>query len=440
MTAVSSFQTGRTGRAAALLAALPVWLVATAAAAQGLPTEALLRQALQQSPAADAATAEWRAGQAQAAQTRLGPNDWVLRAGIARRSERGGDVFAEREIGIERTLRWGAKAAQDAGLADQGLRLATLRRQAAWQDSADALLAQWFDARRDAQAAAHQRQQAQLAQAQVAALQRRVAAGDAAALLLRQAEGEAARTGAALAAAEQRAATSRQALLQQHPVLAAAWPGDGATPVESAANTANTADSDTAADASPAAVADRTTQVLARHPALAAARAELDLLRQQLRRLEADRQPDPTLGVRIAQERGGAERVLGLSVSLPFGPALRDSRVQAGSAALAAGEARLRALQQQAETEARRLAAAPDQAAQVLQRLQAAAAAAHTSATLTARAQAAGEATLAELLQQQRAAGDSALAADLAATDVQQARARLRLALQQWLAPPAGLP
>ena len=88
---------------------------------------------------------------------------------------------------------------------------------------------------------------------------------------------------------------------------------------------------------------------------------------------------DPTLGLRFAQERGGAERVLGLSVSLPFGAAVRDARVQAGSAALAGAEARLRGLQQQCQ------------------------------------------------------AGDSRLAADLAAIDLQQARARLLLARQHLL-------
>lgn len=49
---------------------------------------------------------------------------------------------------------------------------------------------------------------------------------------------------------------------------------------------------------------------------------------------------------------------------------------------------------------------------------------------------------MAELLQQQRQAGDNALAADLAATDLRQARANLQLALQQLLpaAPTSAAP
>lgn len=414
-----------------LLAGLPLWAAAQSLGADGLPAEALLRQALQQSPDADAASASLAADQAQARLLRLGPNDWVLRAGIAQRSERGGPSFQEREIGVERTLRWGSKPQQDQALADQTLRLAGLRQQLAWRDAADALLLQWFDARRDQQAVWHQQRQSQLAQAQVTALQRRVAAGDAAALLLRQAEGELARTSAALASAEQRATSSRQALLRQHPALAAAWP---AAPLPQAGP--DHPQPDALSEPQAQAQAQLQAQLQAAHPLLAVAQAELVLARLQLRRLEADRSADPTLGLRFAQERGGAERVLGLSVSLPFGTAVRDSRVQAGSAALAGAEARLRGLQLQVATEVERLVAAPGQAGVVLQRLQGAAQAADTSERLTGRAQGAGEATLAELLQQQRLAGDSRLAADLAAIDLQQARARLLLARQRLL--PAG--
>lgn len=343
----------RVARAAALLlGGLPLWLAAQTLPASGLPPEPLLRQALLQAPEAEAADASQRADQALADQLRLGPNDWVLRTGLARRSERGGAGFNEREIALERTLRWGSKPAQDAALADQVLRLAALRQQAAWHDSASALLARWFDALRDQQAAWHQQQQLQLARAQLATLQRRVAAGDAAALQLRQAEGELARTEAAEASAAQRAGNSRQALLRQHPPLAPAWPAAPATATAAGSSA-------TPADAGMQAGPDADTlvvQLLARHPLLAAAQAELALARLQLRRLEADRSADPTVGLRFAQERGGAERVLGLTVSMPFGSALRDSRVQGGSAALAAAEARVRGLQLQAAADAQRLA------------------------------------------------------------------------------------
>ena len=178
-------------------------------------------------------------------------------------------------------------------------------------------------------------------------------------------------------------------------------------------------------------------QVLLQHPALAAAQAQATLARLQLGRLEADRRPDPTVALRFAQERGGAEQVLGLTVAIPFGSALRDQRVQAGAAAWSAAQAQVRALQAQLAADADRIAAAPAQASHVAGRLQAAAQAAQTSARLTERAQAAGEATLAELLQQHRQAGDAALAAALAQVDALEAQARLALALQQLLPAPA---
>lgn len=429
---------------ALMLAAFPLWLAAQTPLAAGspglagLPPEAQLRAALLQAPETAAADAGQRAEQALATQMRLGPHDWVLRAGLARRSERGGPSFQEREIALERTLRWGSKPAQDAALAEQTLRLAQLRLQAAWQASAAGLLSQWFDALRDQQTALHQQQQVQLAAAQVAALQRRVAAGDAAALLLRQADGELARTSAAQASAEQRATASRQALLRRYPSLAAAWPAASQGSTVTGAGTVTAGSPTAATDPTLDTTLDTTAdQVLARHPVLAVAQGELALARLQLRRLEADRQGDPTLGLRFAQERGGAERVLGLTVSMPFGGPLRESRVQGGLAAWAGAEASLRGVQQQLAAEAARLAAAPDQAATVLQRLQAAARAADLSAQLTQRAQAAGEATLAELLQQRRQAGDAALAAALADIDLLQARAQLQLALHQLLPAPS---
>jgi len=410
--------------AACLLAGAPGW--AAAQAGDGLPPEPVLRQALQQAPQAAAADAAWQAGQSAAEQTRLSPYDWVLRAGLQRRSEREGARFAEREIALERTLRWGGKAALDGRLADQSLALATLQRRLAWHEAAQALLATWFDTLRDAQAAAHHQAQLALAEAQLAALRRRVAAGDAPLLAQRQAEGERDRSAAALASAAQRADASRQALLQAYPGLAPHLPAPG-TGLAGPAALPDAPPVDAGGEAA------LVRQIVDQHPALAEARGQTALARLQLSRVQADRQADPTLGLRFAQERGGAERVLGLTVSLPFGTAARDQRARSGEAALALAEAQLRVLQARLESDAARLAAAPARHRLIHDRLQAAAAAADTSARLTERAQVAGEATLADLLQQRRQAGEAALAAGLARLDALEAQARLRLALQPWL-------
>lgn len=410
-----------------LVAALPLLALAQtrpeAAADLGLPPEAALQQALLQAPQAATASAAWRAESATARQLRLGPYDWVLRAGLQRRSERAGDSFAEREINLERTLRWGDKPALDSRLADQTLALATLQRRLAWQDAALALLGTWFELQRDAQALAHQQTQLVLAEAQLASLRRRVAAGDAPLLAQRLAEGERERTAAALAVAEQRAAGSRQALLYSHPALAPHLPAAGA-----ALATLPVAD-DRPADS-------LARQIIEHHPAGAAAAAQVALARLQLSRLQAERRPDPTVGLRLAQERGGAERVMGVTLSLPFGAAQRDARVQSGEATLALAEAQQQDWQARLATEAQRLAAAPARNLLVHARLQAAASAAETSARLTERAQAAGEATLAEALQLRRQAAEAALAADLARVDALEAQARLRVALQGLLPAP----
>lgn len=414
----------------ALAALLLCTAVAQAApAAEGLPGEALLRQALLAAPSTGLADAQWRAEQAGAALVRQGPYDWVLRAGLQRRDERAGARFAEREVAIERTWRWGNKAALDGQMADQALALAGHTRQLAWQDAAGSLLGLWFDAQREQRAAWHQQAQLGLAEAQVAAVRRRVAAGDAPLLALRQAEGEAERTAAAQASAAQRAQASALRLTGRYPLLAEAW---------SAASQEDPPGPRPALALPPSGAPLATPGPQeARSPALAAAQAQVALARLAQQRAQADRSADPTLGLRLAQERGGAERVLGLTVSIPFGTAARDQRVQLAAAAQAVAQAQLAELQTRLQTEARQLADAPERARLVHTRLQAAAQAAETSVRLTERAHAAGEAPLAELLQQRRLASDAALALALSRIDVLEAQARLALSTQHLLAAPA---
>ena len=412
--------------AAATLAAT----VAPAAGAQGVAAvpalpEAALRAALLAAPGQAAAEARQALGSAEAAQRRADPYEWVARAGVQRRSEAAGTTH-DRELALERTLRWGDKPALDRRLGDQTAALAALQRRQAWHEDAGQLLAAWFELARDARSLAHQRAQLQLADEQLQAVRRRVAAGDAAVLEQRQAEGEREAAAAALARAGQRWAAGAQALRLSHPALAGALPDPDAAPTPEAAASPLEAGPDEALAA----------QIVARHPALAVADAERDLARLQQQRVAADRVADPTVGLRMAQERSGAERVLGLTLSLPLGGEARDRRLALEAAQAALAERQAEALRRRVATDAARTAADPARLAQVQARLQAAAEAARASARLTERARAAGEATLGELLQQRRLAGEAALAAALAAIDAQEARARLQLALQQLLPPP----
>ena len=65
------------------------------------------------------------------------------------------------------------------------------------------------------------------------------------------------------------------------------------------------------------------------HPQWRLARLEAEAAEAQARLAEAERQPDPTVGVQLGRERSGAERILGVNVSWPLGSAARSLQSQA---------------------------------------------------------------------------------------------------------------
>ena len=381
-----------------------------------LPAEAPVRDVLTQSPAVHAADAGIAGAQARARRLAVGPYEWNARAAIDHRRERGGDRFMEQEIGLERTLRWPGKAEADQRLGEQTRRVGELARADAWHEAARMLLADWFEALREARAATVWRAQAELAAQQADTVRKRQRAGDAARLDTLAADAEQARTEGAAARAAGLAAALAEALARRYPGLPPLprTEATAAQPLPAALNAAQWVE-----------------RILADNHELELAQANAALARQQAERARLDRRGDPTVGMRVARERDGQERVFGVYASLPLGSAGREADLAAALADADKAEQQALLARRRIEADTWRLASLDQAVRADWERQAAARLATQQSAELMARAYSLGEASLAEVLQARRLALDAALATDAAWLDALQSRARLLLDTHQ---------
>jgi len=376
-----------------------------------LPPEAAARQAL-------AALPELRLGGlnqelAGAERDRLiaGPHEWVASAGLARRSIRDSDErFREEEAGLERTLRWFGKADQDRAIGDQGVTLAASQRADLWHEAGRALMRDWYAALTARAAEARLAEQHALVQRLKQVAERRVKAGDGAALEVMQADTELRRSAALLEQA-------RLDVVQAGSLLATTYAGLPAPRADALPE--------------PRAVDDAVQVGLAR---LMNDNHELELAEDasrwealRARRAASERMPDPTVGVRVARERAGEERLVGLTLSMPIPGALRSAESRAAS--LRAGMARERVTQTRlrVEVDARRVLAEQSHRYRLWLELRDVAAQSARQADLMERAYQAGETALAEALLSRRLALDAALSAQTAQIAALAAGARVEL-------------
>ncbi|MBS0506373.1 MAG: TolC family protein, partial [Proteobacteria bacterium] len=166
------------------------------------------------------------------------------------------------------------------------------------------------------------------------------------------------------------------------------------------------------------------------------AQARAEQARLQAQRIQLERRPDATWGVRATRERGGQEQVLGVYLSLPLGGAGRAADAQAALAQADIAEQELAQTRQRVQADAWRTAGEAQQAQAILQRQRHALQQLEQSAALQQRAYALGESPLVELLLAQRGALDARLVTETAALDALQAHARLLLdAHRLWRLP-----
>ena len=398
-------------------------------AAAWLPPPALATDALSRLPELRAAQAEAATAQARRRRLELGPHEWSARADFSQRREQMGGRYAEHEFGLETAVRWPAKVAADRELGAQEAGIGELALAEAWRQAGRRLLDDWFGLMREARVAGLLEDQAGLAARQLALTERRVQAGEVAPLDRLLAEAERARAEAAAAQARLRTRVALRTLQTRYAGLPApaldGWM-QRTTAIE------HQPDEPVATRWSEACAAS----ILVSHPELelVQARARQALLKAQ--RAELERSGDPTLGLRVARERGGQENVLGVYAALPLGGEARRAAVLEAQGEAQVAQERLAETRQRVELEAAQTVAAYPAALSIWRQLETARERAERGAQLQARAYELGEGSLPDLLLARRGAIDATLAAEAAAVDALQSLARLRLDSQQlWNLP-----
>lgn len=374
-----------------------------------LPPKTAVEQVLSTHPMVRAAQADARGAQAEHARRKAGEYEYGVRLSTQRRRVSGGPDYTEWGAGIERGLRLPGKVALDDRIGAQGVMEAEEKVSDARHEAARQLLGLWYATRQAGLEARLWRQQTDLLRDQKRIVETRLKRGDAARLDVFQADAALSQALSQVAAAQAREKTALAELKARFPELPAP-DASVAVPVIPEGNET--------------AWLERT---LAHNHELLAVQRALEKARLLTRRAEAERTPDPILGLHLANEQGGGDKIFGVSLSIPLpGEARRaQARVQLAQAeAMAEMEAATRRrLVAEAAANWQRVASGMES----WQRLEESALAVARHADLARRASELGELGLSDTLLARRAALEGQLAAGLARLAANESIARLLL-------------
>ena len=277
----------------------------------GLLGPAIARPLLEQDPEVMAARAGLGQAREDAKALEASPYEWIARVSAQRRTTEPGARSNEWNAGLERTLRLPAKASADRQLAAATLDEGMARYRGAWRSASRELVDQWLDwlAAREGQALALAHQKT--AQENLAAVEKRIMAGDASRLDASLARAELAEQQRAGNDARTASAVAWARLHARFPTLP-----EQVAPVPSALPLSLDA-------------ASLRERIVARNAMLQAAQAQLRKAQAQSERSRAERMPDPTVGVYTASEARNQERITGVMLSIPIPGAQRRTRADA---------------------------------------------------------------------------------------------------------------
>lgn len=419
----------RTRLLALLLAA---WGALPAHAADpALPPEAAVRQALLDLPSVRAGQGEIAQGEARQRQLEAGPHEWaVTLEGQRRRTrdEAGGPDSRTRDwaVGLERAWRLPGKAALDSQLGQEERALAEAAAAERLHGGARLLLETWF---------AWLRARERLAQVEAArtslekesrAMNRRRELGDASELESLQLE-------AAFAQMQAEHRTREAELLAARERLQQLFPG---LPLPEQVNLP-------APQPITGSLEEWEEALLAQEPALRQARLASSRSQLEARRADRERLADPSVSVRIAREKDGEDRLLGLTLTIPLGGGARQAEADRTRAEASIASEREAQVLRETRAAARAAWQQARGAWQAWQASQDAAARMGRAAQLQARAYELGEGSLAEMLAARRLAFSAELEARLAQLDALEKYYRLQIdrhKLWDFAHPPAPEP
>jgi outer membrane protein TolC len=318
--------------------------------------------------------------------------------------------YVEQAVGIERAIRLPGKGSLDAALGEVTLQEANYALGDARHETSRRLLRGWFDVQREQAAALEWQIQVDLLRRQLEVAKRRVAAGDAARLEALQAEAQLIQAEAQWAQAQSRVRLAGDDFSLQFPTIPLPGQPTSLAPISL----------DEVADSWLERLREHNHELL---------RAVAASQRQQLlaRRSDADRLADPTLGLRLARERDGQERLLGLQLSIPIGGSARAAVSRAALAEADAAAAREAQVRQRVDAENRRSLTQAGAALAQWQRLATVAAQMEHNVALLDKAWRLGEGQFADLQLARRQAAEARLAAVQARLDASENRYRVLL-------------
>jgi cobalt-zinc-cadmium efflux system outer membrane protein len=380
-----------------------------------LPPLFEVRKALENTPMVRAARTSIGVASADSDRLRAGSYETNVRVDtMQRRVNVPSGQFFEWGVGLERSLRLPGKSRIDGELGDQGMAQARVIYGDALHESGRMLLKSWFVWLRDFNQEKQWQTQVGLLRDQLAVVEKRIKAGDAARLEQLQAQAVLSQAEAQLAQAHMHATIAANELTQRYPGIA--LPAAPVLP-------------------EPVSVSqglDYWMQlVLSDNHELSMARDETERSRLMLARSEADRVPDPAVGIRYGSERGGEERLIGVNLTIPLpgaGRAASQAKALASSEVAAEREA---GVLTKVRTETTSSWLTTQSAYQVWQAAEQAATAIRNNADLIARAYSLGESGLSDVLTARRLMQEAQLAAISARLDVAEARYRLLLDTHQ---------
>lgn len=350
-----------------------------------LPTE-IARPLLDQDPRVAAARAGLNVAQQESGILDKSPYEWTSRVLSQQRRTESGPRYNEWNVGVERTIRLPGKAAADRNIGKATVEESQARYGVALQEAARELMISWVDWLAAERARELAGSGLQAAQASLAAVEKRVRAGDASKLDLSIAGAELAEQKRMYNDAKTQASSTWSRLSTRFPgvgrqVMALPMP----LPIEESA----------------ASWRDR---ILEQSDELKVVQTQMRTAQSYAERARADKTPDPTLGVYTASEVGGRERIAGITISIPIPGSVRDSRSAKAVAAVEVSRQEVELRKRQLEAEIASAITIARGAYDSLKIASEGAAAMQENAGLMQRAYALGEAELQALLLARRQA------------------------------------
>lgn len=340
-----------------------------------------------------------------------GSYEFNLRAGSSQRKiDTSGQALAEWDVTLERPLRLPNKMLLDGDIGDEGVNRAEQALGDAHHEAGRALLHLWFNWQREQAQASQWQQQVEILKQQAATTEKRFKAGDAPRMELNQAQAAVFQANVAQQQAKMRAQLAGSELTRQFPAIQLPPRQTLAIPLPPEHD-----------------FAYWKAKILDHNHELDLAASEKRIQQMLAQRSRAERIPDPTVGLRYANEMGGNEKITGIYISMPLSYSVRAANAQHAEYMAEIGRDREAAIRRRLEGDIYSAHTQAISSYQTWQQAQEAADKLRNNAELVTRAYTLGESSLSETLTSRRLALESTLAENITQLDANETRYRLLL-------------